>query len=242
MGNYNGTIRCGYCYESGHNSRTCPTKLERAQRRYDNAKESGDHVDYYASQVARMTGENPETGAKRSRRNESWGRKCSYCKESGHNRRKCEQLSTDITRYAALTSTVRAEQRALMIEQGIGIGAMVQTNSYGESQMYLVENIKVGKVHPKSPRVTAILRPINPALRVTTTHILPENKQSSYSGYKVLSPVSAEQINQCLPGDWEEQPLDVKDAELTQNPFGKGESRDYYFWREQDDIERKKGE
>ena len=31
MGNYSGRIRCGYCYEYGHNSRTCPEKKKRLE-------------------------------------------------------------------------------------------------------------------------------------------------------------------------------------------------------------------
>ena len=38
MGNYNGTVRCGHCYTSGHNSRTCPPKRERMQKPYETAK------------------------------------------------------------------------------------------------------------------------------------------------------------------------------------------------------------
>jgi len=237
MGNYNGTIRCGFCYNEGHNSRTCPQKLERTMRHLKAAKENDEHVEYYARQVARMTGTNPETGEKRSRRNEGWGRKCSYCKESGHNRRKCEQLASDITRYAVLTQEVRAEQRALMLEQGIGIGAMVQTNNYGDGYLCLVENIKLGVCHPKSKRVAMTLRPINPAMRVTTQEIKPEVEHSGYAGYTVLSPVTAEQIERCVPDGWEAQPLDMKNGELDNNPFGKGDPRDHYFWRDHDQRE-----
>jgi hypothetical protein len=183
---------------------------------------------------------NPETGEKRSRRNEGWGRKCSYCKESGHNRRKCEQLASDITRYAVMTAETRAAARSMMIEQGMGIGSMIENRSYGEKAMYLVEAVYFDHVHPKDKCVKARLRPLNPALRPTTIQIAAE--QTTYSAYAVLSPVTADQINQCLPGDWEEQSLDVKDSELNNNPFEKGEQRDYYYWQGIDQADQEAGE
>ena len=236
MGNYNGTVRCGHCYNSGHNSRTCPSKLERMQKHYETAKADGSHVDYYAGQLARQTGVNPETGAKQRRRTE-YGRTCSYCKESGHNRRKCGTLATDRVRYAALTQKVRAEQRALMVEQGCGVGAMVQTEQYGDVAMWLVSAINITNGHPKNIRVGMTLRPINPALRVAGKTICPESDQSTYNSYKVLSPVTASQITTQLPDDWETSPVDV-DA-LDNAPFAKGECRDHYFWR---DIDAKEAE
>ena len=236
MGNYNGTITCSHCYSEGHNKRTCPDRLERLQRNFEQAKESGGYSEYYGRQIAGMTGTAPTTGSKQRRRTE-YGRKCSYCRDHGHNRRKCETLATDLTRYALLTQAVRAEQRALMLEQGIGIGAMVQTNSYGDGNLCLVEKINLGVCHPKDKRVRMILRPINPAQRVSGMEIKPESEQSSYSGYKVLSPVTAEQIASCVPDGWEAQSLDVKDGELGNNPFGKGEQRDHYFWQNQDRLE-----
>ena len=241
MGNYNGTITCGHCYQTGHNKRTCPSRLERLQRNFEEAKESGSYAEYYGRQIAGMTGTDPTTGAKRSRRTE-YGRKCSYCRDYGHNRRKCGTLASDLTRYAALTETVRAEQRALMLEQGIGVGAMVKTNHYGEAAMYLVEKINLGICHPKAQRVAMVLRPINPAHRVTRCAIKPEAEQSSYNGYTVLSPVTAEQITSCVPDGWETQPLDVKDEELENNPFAKGEARDHYFWTRQDERDEEAGE
>ena len=240
MGNYNGTVRCSHCYNSGHNKRSCPQKLERMQKHYETEKAAGGaHVDYYAGQLARQTGVNPETGAKQRRRTE-YGRTCSYCKESGHNRRKCGTLATDRVRYAALTQKVRAEQRALMVEQGCGVGAMVQTEQYGDVAMWLGSAINITNVHPKNIRVGMTLRPINPALRVAGKTICPESDQSTYNSYKVLSPVTASQITTQLPDDWETSPVDV-DA-LDNAPFAKGECRDHYFWRDIDAKEAKETE
>ena len=241
MGNYNGTVRCSHCYNSGHNKRSCPSRLERAQKNYEREKENGgDHADYYARQLARQTGTNPETGEKVKRRDESYGRQCSYCRESGHNRRKCETLATDRIRYALLTQKVRADQRTLMLAQGCGVGSMIQTQEYGETSMWLVSAINITNVHPKQTRVGMTLRPLNPANRVTGKTICPETEQNAWNGYKVLSPVTASQIATQLPTDWETSPVDVDT--LDNAPFAKGESRDHYFWRQMDDMERKEAE
>ncbi len=242
MGNYNGTITCSHCYSEGHNKRTCPDRLERLERQYGAAKESGEYADYYGRQIAKMTGKNPETGESTKRRYEGYGRKCSYCKEYGHNRRKCEQLSADITRYAALTATCRAEQRVLMLQQGIGVGAMVQTRSYGDGGMYLVEAVTAGHVHPKNKQVHMRLRPLKTSLRPVSVAIIADPEQSSYSGYKVVAPINSEQVAKCLPAGWETQPLDIKDEQLQNNPFAKGEQRDRFYWREIDAADAAEGE
>lgn len=235
MGNYNGTVRCSHCYQSGHNKRSCPTRLERAQAAYEREKANGGgHADYYARQLARQTGTNPETGAKVTRRTE-YGRNCSYCRESGHNRRKCETLATDRVRYAMLTQKVRADQRALMLAQGCGVGAMIQTEEYGETSMWLVSAINITNVHPKNTRVGMTLRPMNPSDRVTGKVISPDSEHNRWNGYKVLSPVTASQIASQLPTDWETSTVDVDT--LDNAPFAKGERRDTYFWNQIDSQE-----
>ena len=134
MGNYHGRIRCSYCYEYGHNKRTCPERLARIQRNLESEKEGeGRYTEYYARQIAKMTGVNPETGEKTGRRDESRGRVCSYCNERGHNRRTCQQLKSDLARYAVMTREARQEIRDWALQDGIGIGAMVKYKEYGYS-------------------------------------------------------------------------------------------------------------
>ena len=243
MGNYNGTIRCGYCYESGHNSRTCPTKLERAQRRFKSAKESGEHVEYYAQQVSRMTGVNPETGEKRKRRNESWGRVCSYCKERGHNRRTCETLRSDLVRYAAMTREARQEVRQWALEDGIGIGAMVQyKEAYSETATtMLVEALDLQYTHARQRHYNAILRPISGIGRKTTVTVQnPDRRTGDTSRYStqltVVGKLTAEQVAAQIPESWLDECPDWKSPpdSLRQGVFDKGESRVTHFWHDHD--------
>lgn len=67
--------RCGYCYDYGHNRRTCPTIKERIEANPDS---------YLARQEAR----------KKTQRASS-PRVCGWCSESGHNKRTCRKLETD---------------------------------------------------------------------------------------------------------------------------------------------------
>ena len=241
MGNYNGTIRCGYCYNEGHNSRTCPTKLERAERRLESAKESGEHVEYYAQQVSRMTGVNPETGAKRSRRNESYGRVCSYCKERGHNRRTCETLRSDLVRYAAMTREARQEVRQWALEDGIGIGAMVQyKEAYSETATtMLVEALDLQCTHARQRHYSATLRPISGIGRKTTVTVQSaEHRNSSHDRYSnrltVVGKLTAEQIATQIPESWVAECPDWKLSGIQSNVFEKGAARQYHFWHDHD--------
>jgi len=245
MGNYNGTIRCGYCYNEGHNSRTCPTKLERIQRNLANAKENnGEHVEYYAQQVSKMTGVNPETGAKRSRRDESWGRKCSYCNERGHNRRTCETLKSDLSRYAAMTREARQEVRQWALADGVGVGAMVQfKEAYSDSATtMLVEALDLQHTHARMRYYSATLRPISGVGRKTTISVQsPEHRENSTSRYSdkltVVGKLTAEQMTAQIPESWIDDCPDWKQSGIQSNVFEKGQGRAYHFWHDIDEQE-----
>ena len=122
-GNYKRTVRCSYCYDTGHSQRTCPDrfpegtpaqqrakareaekaqrKLEREQRRLD--KEAGKKVSKAPT------------------------RKCGYCKELGHMRRHCETLTADKARLVDLTLDYRNKLVDEVVDQGIGKGALLAT-------------------------------------------------------------------------------------------------------------------
>ncbi len=244
MGNYNGTIRCGYCYERGHNSRTCPVKLERMEKRLENAKaDGGNHVEYYAEAVARMTGVNPETGEKKKRRNEGMGRQCSYCKDYGHNRRTCPVLSKDLARYAVMTREARQEVRAWALEDGIGIGAMVQYSEYGyeSAGLMMVEAINLQSVHGRQRYYQVTLRPLSGAGRKHTVSVQsPENRQANAesryaSSLTVAGKLTTEQMAAQIDEEWIYEDIDWKKPPegLHNNVFEKGEQRVFHFWHDQ---------
>lgn len=247
MGNYSGRIRCGYCYEYGHNSRTCPEKKKRLEEQLQTSKANGSdsHADYYANRIAKMTGVNPETGEKRSRRNESRGRVCSYCNEHGHNRRTCETLKKDLARYAMMTREARQEVRAWALEDGIGIGAMVQYKEYGyssQSTLMMVEAINLQATHARQTCYQAILRPLSGVGRKQTVTIQSpdvrqENNSSSYSSsIEVAGKLTPEQMAAQIDEEWVYSDIDWKNPpeNLRNNVFEKGEGRVFHFWHEHD--------
>jgi len=237
MGNYNGTIRCGYCYNEGHNSRTCPTKLERAEKRLESAKASGEHVEYYARVLSKMTGVNPETGEKQKRRYEGRGRDCSYCKESGHNRRTCQTLLQDHARYDCLTRDARLNVRQWAQEEGVGIGAIVMFKDYyaDAAALMLVEAINLQKTHARMPFYEATLRPMGAGARKQTVTIKPayERGGDHYAAtYEIVGKLTAEQIAEQIDEDWAHAPVDYKGLgkTLNSNPFEKGAQRAHHYW------------
>jgi hypothetical protein len=240
MGNYHGTITCGFCYESGHNSRTCPQKLESLQQNLESAKAdggNGNYTDHYARRIAKMTGVNPETGEEMRRRSEYRGRICSYCKESGHNRRTCETLKVDLARYSILTRETRANVRQWAMEEGVGIGAMIMYKDYyaSDASLMMVEAIDLQKCHARLPFYEATLRPMNPKARKQTVTIKPvaDRADSTYSAtYEIVGKLTPEQISKQISEDWTVECLDYKKlgADLTRNPFEKGSERVYHYW------------
>ena len=246
MGNYNGTVRCGHCYQQGHNKRSCPRKLEQLQRQYAEAKEGNSdsyYVDYYATQIAKMTGTNPESGATRKRRNESYGRHCSYCREQGHSRRTCPALKEDTRNYRRMASVVRRDMLARMKEQGFGVGSLVTMTSNawngdaGEYQettsAYLVTGIAWDSITPHnqigqhSVKAVSVKDPSqHPNLSMPTE--ISGSDESRWSSAPVLvGATPSEKINP--PSAW----LAGARAEDNTDVFAKGERRQDYWWRNQ---------
>jgi len=119
-GNYKRTVRCSYCWETGHSKRACPDlhpngtpaqqrararEEEKAQRKLDRAQRKLDKA--AGIKVAKVP------------------RKCGYCKEYGHMRRHCETLTADKARLVDVTLDYRNKLVDEVVSQGIGKGALV---------------------------------------------------------------------------------------------------------------------
>ena len=113
---YSGTVRCGHCYNSGHNRRGCPTLKK--------------HVE-----------ENPDSWAAtkfraRQERNAATKRRCSYCAKPGHNRRGCAEFKVRMRDDVVANK----KYRRLFINEikrlGIGPGALIvrPVNGGGETK------------------------------------------------------------------------------------------------------------
>ena len=108
--------RCRYCYQTGHNQRTCPAKTERMKARADAAIARGDHnawvVQQYNERVA------PKKGKKVS------SQQCGYCSEYGHTRRKCSTLEKDKVLYAKHHNMIVKVCHDYIASSPIGIGSL----------------------------------------------------------------------------------------------------------------------
>jgi hypothetical protein len=101
---FNGTVRCGYCYEKGHNKRSCPQLKEYCLK-------------------------NPDTYTARSIESKKAyykKRTCSYCDEGGHNRATCEALISDVKIFNEINDLYRSEITLWAEANGVGPGALVE--------------------------------------------------------------------------------------------------------------------
>lgn len=109
---WNGTVRCGHCYEKGHNKRSCPHLKERLE-------EQAAAGDSYA--------------AERLRNNQT--KKCSYCRNKyhmddphKHNARTCKWRIRNEKKIVNETIARRYDIYNRMQETGLNIGALVGFN------------------------------------------------------------------------------------------------------------------
>ncbi len=140
---WNGTVRCGNCYEKGHNKRSCPSLRERMEKRL-----AADPDDYYAKSYFKK-----KEGSKK--------RTCSYCKGSGHNRRTCPNLKKAVSEWTRCNKAFRAQVLALLRDQGVGPGTLVELpeiymgGHYAKNQIGVVTGFKWGVVNVDSFRTTS---------------------------------------------------------------------------------------
>ena len=87
---WNGTVRCSWCGQSGHNAAGCKEKLATMKEwRYDDDIAKRNRARNYFSKRERK--------AERAK-----NRSCSYCGEPGHTKRTCKLRKADVSVYAEL--------------------------------------------------------------------------------------------------------------------------------------------
>tara|TARA_R100001510_G_scaffold54331_1_gene56924 strand:+ start:208 stop:1047 length:840 start_codon:yes stop_codon:yes gene_type:complete len=108
-------MRCGYCYQRGHNKRTCPVLTERLKQRHDAAIEAGQTDSYYIREYqARIA----PKGKKVSHQ------QCGYCSEYGHTRRKCEVLRKDKEWFVVHHNAHLRVAHDYIMSSPVGIGSL----------------------------------------------------------------------------------------------------------------------
>ena len=135
---WNGTVRCGNCYESGHNRTGCP-ELKKA---YD-----ADPNSYDGKQWARILA----TKAK--------PKVCGYCDAMGHTRAGCDTMKAHKVTFIQDATLWRSALVKWMQETHLGIGALVRCN---DAQYHDKDH---GYVYPRDenyiPPVGLIMKGVN---------------------------------------------------------------------------------
>tara|TARA_Y100000310_G_scaffold294603_1_gene325212 strand:- start:499 stop:1320 length:822 start_codon:yes stop_codon:yes gene_type:complete len=133
--------RCRVCWAAGHNSVGCPEVDRLAEEwhainngtslvklRYDHAaaiREQRKRKDREAKKIAKKALSKPR---RKSR--------CSFCSETGHNRRNCTELTKVQTLFAKANIAWKRKFASAIKEAGYGVGALVSLtiDSWGEDR------------------------------------------------------------------------------------------------------------
>lgn len=102
----NRTVRCRWCYKSGHNRLSCPQMKEEAAK----------NPNSYAASVLVRVQESKKL------------RKCSYCSEGGHNRKTCKKIFEDSVKILNANKNFRKKFLDTLKEKCIGVGALVKVH------------------------------------------------------------------------------------------------------------------
>ena len=119
-GNYKRTVRCSYCYDTGHSQRTCPDRFPEGTPAQQRAKAREEE-----KAQRKLAREQRKRDKAAGRPVAKTTRKCGYCKELGHMRRHCETLTADKARLVDLTLDYRNKLVDEVVDQGIGKGALL---------------------------------------------------------------------------------------------------------------------
>ena len=104
---WNGTVRCGNCYESGHNKTGCP-ELKKEWERDPNS--------YKGRQWAQIMARKAKPKV------------CGYCDAMGHTRAGCETMKDHKVRFELDAALWRKALTKWMSDVQLGIGALVRCN------------------------------------------------------------------------------------------------------------------
>lgn len=142
---YNGTVRCSFCYKTGHNRRKCPELSEQIKRQYEgnaamaaksraagndfDARYYEERVEVHRQQYLKRTKIDLVTGKKVTNKAAKAARMknvtCGYCGKKGHTRRVCQNAKNDYEVYKEITRRARVRWYERFKASGAGVGSMV---------------------------------------------------------------------------------------------------------------------
>jgi len=145
-GNYKRTVRCGYCYEVGHNKSSCPQKKQNHKDQiaaYE--KQLAEDVftdDWERNYAQRQLDRHKEQLNKTVNRGKH--RKCSYCGDKGHTRRTCSFRKGDMNDWVEKCLAAREKFAESMTAAGFGVGALAYRKDYysgDKKDLLMIERI-----------------------------------------------------------------------------------------------------
>jgi len=138
-GEYKRSVRCGHCYEVGHNKLSCPTRLAALPNLIKEAKEEveettdGTWERNYANRRLRAYEEEYHKMTNRGK-----NRVCGFCRKPGHNRATCPERKEQTKKLADETIALRKHAARMMQEAGYGIGSLVQVGIRNEEPVMAI--------------------------------------------------------------------------------------------------------
>ncbi len=152
-GNYKRTVRCGYCYEKGHNKSACPkrkTDLKESIERYTRELAETDRPadDYQVRNMERYLRQSKEQLHKMETRGQN--RKCGFCGEPGHTRRTCSHRKAKVAEQLAKTLDIRKRVAERMVAYGFGPGSLISVGLDHDNRhiMAVVESVNFHDMLP----------------------------------------------------------------------------------------------
>jgi hypothetical protein len=161
------TVYCRWCYEQGHNRRTCPEYTKRLKERAEaevrgNKDRADDNQGTYSQRdyADRIKADTLLDGTPHEREKQGNGsgtRRCSYCALTGHNRRTCKDFVARKQEYLSGVVTYRKDIAKTIEKAGLGIGSLVTMQPRYErdfdenrNHLYLITEVQWTDVNHES--------------------------------------------------------------------------------------------
>jgi hypothetical protein len=129
------TVRCSYCYEYGHNKRGCPEHKKRIDEIRANNPDDYRVLSYDAKKAAVSRKSN--------------NAKCSWCGNTGHDRRRCGDFADARSKAKTLQADLRVWFKQICEDNKIGIGNILTLSSRQEEStpaMQMIDKINLNLV------------------------------------------------------------------------------------------------
>lgn len=129
-GNYQRSVRCGHCYEVGHNRSSCSKRkqnlMDNIARYTKELEEDNFSEDWYKENTKRYLKNSKEELERMTKKGKK--RSCGFCHESGHTRRTCPKRKVAVQEYARELTIARQKLIDNLRDRGIFVGALIETH------------------------------------------------------------------------------------------------------------------